>query len=222
LRQGSPSERQARKAYRRSLPPWIRLRRYLAALAGLAVVVLYFRVVGRDPVTWARHTWNNLRGNLVAVAPSRVTADPPPKHAVAANPPKDAIDGNPATAWAAPVTANAQPNRGSCAFGALNPGLLLTLPQTTTVRAIAVRAGLDATDISRTLYPRPRELDLGFSRSQCQRVVLGDNPNWQKISIRPVATNSVRISIATVYPAKRTDREQLAHISEVRLLARPN
>lgn len=218
---GTPAERQARKSYRRSLPIWIRLRRYVAVLVALALVFLYFRVVGRDPVAWARHTLDAIRGTLVPVAAVQAASDPP-NGAIRGYPPRGATDGRLDTAWATVLLAGSQPVGSPCDAAGQQAALLLTTPKPVTVRGLEIRAGLDASNPQRPQFWRPKVLDLSFSDATCQRVVLKDSPGWQRISLRPVKTSAARIAVVAGYPPQGGGTQRLAQITEIRLMQRPD
>jgi hypothetical protein len=217
----TPAERQAHKSYRRSLPLWIRLRRYVAVLAALAVVFLYFRVVGRDPVAWAQHTLDAIRGTLVPVAAVQAASDPP-SQAVKGYPPRAATDGRIDTAWATVLLAGSRPIGSPCAAAGQQSALLLTTPKPLTVRGLEIRAGLDASNPQRLQFWRPRVLDLSFSDGTCQRVVLKDSPGWQRVSLHPVKTSAARIAVVAGFAPQGGGTSRLVQITEIRLLQRPN
>lgn len=214
-------DRRARRTYRRSLPVWMRVRRYVAAVAALALVFVYFRVVGRDPVGWVQRIVDSVRGTLVGVPSVSVAADP--ADAVVPHfPPRAAIDGRSDTAWSTVLASGKYPAGPPCATVGQQAALLLSIPAETTVRAIDIRAGLDVPAAQRVTYWRPKLLDISFADGSCQRVTLHDTPAWQKVDLAPVKTNAVRVTVVAGFPSQKLSRgPQFVYISELRLLERP-
>ena len=66
----------ARKAFRKSLPLWIRLRRWLVVLAVLVLVGAFLHFVGRDPIAWVKQQIYALRGTVVAAKNITASSDP--------------------------------------------------------------------------------------------------------------------------------------------------
>jgi hypothetical protein len=216
---GQPgSERAARAAYRRSLPWPVRMRRVLVVLVVALLGLGYLHFVGRDPVTWARHQLDALRGALVSV--SDVTARAPAGSSPVPDfPATAAVDGDSATAWAIRFTGPQQVTGTTCTAVADTNGLLLAAPQQVTLRAIKVHAGFPGENAQ--LRWRPRTLELWFPDGSCQRVNLADTAKPQQIRIHRVKANAVRIAVVAGYPPQGGSTDALTAITEIALLTRP-
>ncbi len=215
------SDRSARAAYRKSLPMLVRMRRAIVALVVLASTFGYLHFVGRDPLTWARHRLDTLRGTLVAV--NGVTAAPDPPSAVLRDfPAAGAVDQFANTAWATNFAGPERPSTTTCVASANQGALLLTAPGRITLRAVRVRGGLGAGDQDRPLQWRPKALDLGFSDGTCQRVALQDAPGEQVLTVHTVRTNVVRVTIVAGYPPPPGNGLPLAAVADIALMTRPS
>jgi hypothetical protein len=223
-------------AYRRSLPLRYRLLRWLWGVVGLGAVVGAFALLVHDPVGWIGDKWADLRGNLTQVEPLRAVGEPATA-AIAGFPAANLVDnrGDTAwtTAWSAAIASN--PARSECvppaapaasvapaAPAADAPASALLLPEhIVTVRAVTVAAGLFEQDPLRERQWRPKTLQLAFSDGSCQQITLTDTAGEQQLSVDPVATTQVRISVLDAYePGPDQPIDQIS-ISEVRVFTRP-
>ncbi|HEU5266824.1 MAG TPA: hypothetical protein VFU35_08985 [Jatrophihabitans sp.] len=212
------SERAARAAYRRSLPWPVRMRRVLVVLAVLVLAFAYLRFVGRDPVSWARHRFDALRGTLVSV-PDLTASSPRATTPVPGYPAKAAIDGRSDTAWATSFAGPERVTGSTCTAVADTNGLLLTAPGPVTVRAIKIHGGYP--DKNAALRWRPKTIELWFPDGHCQRVNLADSPKPQQRKIHAVKTNAVRIAVVAGYPPEGGSTDPHTAITELALLMRP-
>jgi hypothetical protein len=212
------SERAARAEYRKSLPWHVRMRRVLIVLAALLLGFGYLHFVGRDPISWARHRLDALRGTLVSVPD--VTATSPDGAADAPNyPAKGAVDGRSDTAWATPFSGPARITGSTCTASADTNGLLLAMPEQVTVRAIKIHIGFP--DKNAKLRWRPKTLELWYPDGSCQRVNLADSPQPQQVRIHSIKTNAVRIAIVAGYSPEGGSKQPVTAITEIALLMRP-
>jgi len=210
----------SRAAYRRSLPSRYRVARVVVALVLVGLVSALLVVAGRNPITWARARWADLRGTLTPV--SDVTASADPGQAVLREyQPRWAVDNVLDRAWATTWRGGGSDSR---ACGPIQGGgtatLRLALPDRTQLRAIEVAAGLPKDDPLRPLQWRPRMLELRFADGTCERVPLADRPEAQRVKIKLVTTDAVAVAVAAAYPPKSGQGNRVA-ISEIRLLRRP-
>jgi hypothetical protein len=216
----SATDRSARATYRKSLPLWIRLRRWIVAAVVIALVWVFLHFVGRDPLSWARQRIYALRGTVVAAtnitaASNPSTADPKGTNAA------HAIDGDPNTAWPTTFTGGTTAAGTPCARTADQTALELTSRTEITVRAINIRAGL-ALALNRGLFRSPTVFDLEFSDGSCRSVTVRDDPNWQLVRFAAVRTTSVRITVAAATNAGGGSSSKVAAISDVQLMVRPH
>jgi len=217
---GDTSRRQARAAYRRSLPARYRVTRVLAGVAAVAMGGSLLSLAGHNPAGWLREQWYAVRGTLEPVP--EVTARADPAHAVVAGYlPGFAVDGTLDQAWATTWSGGGAtgaacgpiPNGGRAA-------LVLTLPERVTLRGVEVAPGLPAEDPQRVLQWRPRLLQLTYADGSCERVELADSGELRKHRVRAVSTTTVRVEIAAAAPP-RSGRDGGVAIGEIRLLCRP-
>jgi hypothetical protein len=213
------SERAARTAYRRSLPWPVRMRRALIALGVLLLGLGYLHFVGRDPVSWARHQVDALRGTLVKV-PDVTARAPAGSSPVPDFPATAAVDGDKDTAWAIPFAGPQQVSGSACTAVSDTNGLLLSMPQEVTLRAMKVHGGFPGPDAQQRW--RPRTLELWFPDGKCQRVNLVDTATPQQLRIHAVRANAVRIAVVAGYPPQGGGSNQAyTAITEIALLTRP-
>jgi hypothetical protein len=205
----------------RSLPLRVRLLRVIGVLGALVLALGLFRFVGRDPISWTRHTINNLRGALVTV--DGLTARPDPASTPAAQAAANAlVDSHPDTSWSASWT---DPTTGATSLtcGPVGPqsAVSVTAPRPIRLRAIQLRGGLSTEDQTRLLQSRPRILELRFSNGSCQRVTVKDVFDRQTVSVHAVTTDSVRVSVVGTYAPEVSPGIPAVSISEMSLLTRP-
>jgi len=211
--------RAERRAYRRSLAGRARAFRVGFALTILVTLVLAAAVVGQNPVGWARHRLDDLRGSLTPITPINAAADPPrsvPKGFSAAG----AIDRDLNTAWSIRFSAPGS-DVLTCGPGPVTPALLLTSSDKFMLRAFDLRAGLSPSDPDRLHQWRPAVLEIRGSGGLCERVGLNDTDKVQRVKLkRPMTTNSLRVAVVGAYPPQGGALTFTA-ITEITLLARP-
>ena len=214
-------DRRARRAYRRSLPAWYRWRRWLIALAVLALVVVALVVVGKNPVTWAKARWYDLRGTTVTAPVDRVV--PVPQNSVADGFGVDGLaDPRIAQSWATgwPST-TARPD--NCGEGNGTGGLRLVLTSPSRLRGLEVTTGLpdDAAAYARMFHARL--VDISWPGG-CAERELKDVTGLQRLSLDTGhEVRHLTLHVASAYPPPANVRatEQVA-ITEIRLLERPS
>lgn len=216
--------RAARRAFRRSLPMGLRLRRGAGIAGALAAVIGLLFLFGTNPVAWVKDRIADLRGSIAEVADVRAAGEPSDA-VVPQFPAEYATDNLGDTSWAvvwrdpggAPpcVPTSASPAAGTAG------SLLVLLPRPTTVRAVTVAGGLPAVDPRRPHQFRPKALTLAFSDGTCQQVNLTDTAELQQVSISPVATDAIRVTVSQIYPPLPEQPMDLVGLSEFRVLARP-
>lgn len=213
---------QARRAFRRSLPPGLRIRRYLGIAAVVALIGGLLFVVGNNPVRWVKDRIGDLRGSLSEVA--LTVASEPPDAQVPGYPVEYVVDRQEtawATTWRPPGTAGSCVPPGVAAPAGSMGTLLLVLSAPTTVRALEIAAGLPESDQRRPHQYRPKTLELTFSDGTCRQVAVADDPALQQIPLDPIVTDQIRVSIVDVWPPLPDNPMDLVAITEIRVLARP-
>ncbi len=213
---------EARRAFRRSLPAGLRIRRYLGIGAVVALIGGLLFVVGSNPVRWVKDRIGDLRGSLAEV--QLTVASEPPDAQVPGYPVEYVVDRQEtawATAWKAPGTAGACVPPGVAAPAGSMGTLLLVLSAPTKVRALEIAAGLPESDQRRPHQYRPKTLELTFSDGTCRQIQVADDPGLQRIPIDPIVTDQIRVSIVDIWPPLPDDPQDLVAITEIRLLARP-
>lgn len=187
-------DREARKAYRRSLPPLYRWRRVVIAVVGFAMFVGLGALLSRNPVALARDGWHKVNNDYVTVAGVRVRVDPA-EATVPGSDPASLLDGTEqewTMAWSP---------TGSSTCGAA-PGtatVVFTFPATQ-IRRVVIASGLAATNPQRPTQPRPAEIGIAFDDGPCHAESLIDDPKEQVITIdsgrRPVTQMTLGIASA--------------------------
>jgi Double zinc ribbon len=210
------SERAARSAYRRSLPMRYRVLRVASGVAAVAVVIAFFAAAGRDPLGWTRRQVYALRGTVVPVSGLTAVSQGPVQPG---DPAANAVDQNADTAWAIPMK---PPGTVGPDCGASASAMVITISgaKPVTIRALDVTPGLLATDPNWQLRWIPQELEIQGAGGSCQRVTLKKAQGTQRVKIKAVTTNLLRVSIVAALqpPAGGTN---VAGITEIRLMKRP-
>lgn len=208
------ADRAARRAYRRSLPPFYRWRRVLIGLL-VAVLALAGALWVRHPVAAAQHGWYGVTRHYVDVTPLAAEALPSALTA-AGSAPAYAVDGT-EQAW----TEVWQPTGGSpCGAAPGTAELVLTFAPTR-VRQLQLLPGLPAANPRRTAQPQPKTIGVTFPGRPCQVVPLDNNvpaPGPVKVDSRGLVT-SVRIGIGAVHGP--VDPTSVVSITEVVLRSYP-
>ncbi len=178
----------------------------------------YLHFVGRDPVTWARHRLDAVRGTLVAVPD--VTARSTSSSGVVKDfEPGNAVDGDSKTAWATGFDGPTRVTGRTCTASIGVNGLVLTASQDITLRAIKVHSGFP--DNAGDLEWRPRTLELWFPDGTCQRIAVANSAEPQLIKIHSVKANAVRIAVVAGYQPKGGSAQPTTAITEIALMTRP-
>ena len=218
-------EKDARRAYRHSLPMRYRAQRILAGILVVAGIGAGSTLLGHNPAAWIKDRWADLQNTLILISDVQAVTEPADA-AVADFPATAAVDNRADTAWATTWTNSTAPPT-SCQAPSVTPAagstgsLLLLLSQPATVRAISILPGLPDNDPRRIHQWRPKTLQVGFSDGECQQVTLTDSPELQQLDLTPTATAALRISVVDTFAASPDQPSDLVAISEVRLLSRP-
>jgi len=170
-------DREARRAYRRSLPPLYRWRRVIIGAVLFALFVGFGALLSRDPVALANQTWHRVNNDYVTVAGVQVQVDPADA-SVSGSDPRSLVDGTEqewTMAWAptGPSTCGAAPGTGTVIF---------TFPPTQ-IRRVVIAPGLAATNAQRPTQPRPAAIGLSFDNGPCRAETLADDAAQQVIII---------------------------------------
>lgn len=219
---GGGTSREARSAYRSSLP----LRYRVVRVLGLALLVL--AAVGawtawqHDPVQWVRQQWYALRGTLVEVSvdEARASTQPPDVDAASAS---LAVDERPGDAWSTawPAdTPDVELAAEACADVPRGTAtLVLPLQQVSTVRGLDAATQITLSGGDR--MPRVVQLQVGDA---CRQVELDESGEQQRVTFDdPLEGDLVRVSVLAAYPpAAAQARPQRVFLGEVRLLQRPD
>ena len=171
-------DREARKAYRRSLPPLYRWRRVIIAVVAFALFIGLGALISRNPVALASSGWHRLNNDYVTVAGVQARVDPI-EAAIPGSDPAALLDGTEqewTMAWA--------PTGAASACGAA-PGtgtVIFTFPATQ-VRRIVIAPGLAAANNQRPTQARPATIGLTFDNGTCHPEDLTDTADQQVITI---------------------------------------
>ena len=209
-------DREARRAYRRSLPPLYRWRRVLITVLVLAVLAAMAVVLRRDPVGVLKGTWYGLTRTYVTVTGIQAVVEP----ADAASPP---------TTPAALVDSSVEeftmkwtPSAVSTCDAAPGTATIVLRFPPARVRQLQVVPGLDLSNPQRARQPLPKLLGVRFDGGPCTPVPLSNAPTQPAAKLdsgRPVT--EMRIGIADAYPAG-ADAQPLISITELIVKAYPS
>ncbi len=208
------ADRSARRAYRRSLPPFYRWRRVLIGLL-VALLALGGLVWVRHPVAAARDTWYRVNKEYTPVTPVVAFVEPPAATVAGADP--AALVDRTVREW----TMSWQPASATACGAAPGTGEIVLTFAPTRIRRLQIVPGLDQSNPRRGQQLLPQEIGVTYPGARCQRVVLDRSDRQQPIvldSRTPVT--SVRIGIGSVYPGA-ADAAPLVSLTEVVLLAYP-
>ncbi|MDN5770929.1 MAG: zinc ribbon domain-containing protein [Microlunatus sp.] len=209
-------DREARREYRRSLPPLYRWRRVIIAVLVLALCVGLGALLRRDPVSLAKSGWYRLTKDYVPVAGVQAQVDPPSATAPGSDP-AAAVDGTVAE-W---TMVWAPTGESECGAAPGTGTLVLTFPATR-VRQIRVNPGLDQTNPLRDRQPQPKVIGISFDGGACQPFPLQQTATVESLDADSGTTvTQVRIGIASAYPAP-ADAKPLISLTEVRLMTFPS
>lgn len=170
-------DREARRAYRRSLPPLYRWRRVIIGVLVFALCVGLGALLRRDPVALATAGWHRINNDYVTVAGVQVQVEPADA-TVPGSDPRSLVDGTEqewTMTWAptGSSTCGAAPGTGTVIF---------TFPATQITRVV-IAPGLAAANAQRPTQPRPATVGLSFDNGPCQSADLADDAKQQVINI---------------------------------------
>ena len=218
-----PTDRRARREYRRSLPPLYRWRRVLIGLLVIACAAGVLFVIGKNPVGWVKATWYDVRGTLEPV--DGVTFTELPNGSAAQNYDTTALGTpEPDDSWATTWTNAAMAPVADCAGQRAARGMVaVTFTEPVRVRRLEIRAGLPAENSLRPLTFRPSRVFVTYGPGQCAVLQLQDDPGVQAVDIDTgTAVSSLRLAVGAAYPARVDGRQNLVALSGIRVLSRPN
>lgn len=170
-------DREARKAYRRSLPPLYRWRRVIIAVVAFALFIGLGALISRNPVALATSGWHRINNDFVTVAGVQARVEP----ADATSPGSDPaalLDGT-EQEW----TMNWAPTGASACGAAPGTGTVVFTFPPTQIRRVVIAPGLAATNNQRPTQPRPATIGITFDNGTCQPKVLADDAGQQVITI---------------------------------------
>jgi ribosomal protein L40E len=209
-------DREAARAYRRSLPPLYRWRRVIIAVVVFVLFIGFGALLQLGPVALAQDGWHRLTKQYVTVSGVQVMVNPTTASAPGSEP-QSLVDSSQqqwTMAWA--------PTGESPACGAA-PGtgtLIFTFPATR-VRQVIVWPGLDAGNPQRDLQAQPRVIAIGFPDGSCQSAPLEKAAGPQRIAVDSgVPVTQLRLGIASAYPVT-PDTKPLISLTEVTIRAFP-
>jgi ribosomal protein L40E len=209
-------DREAARAYRRSLPPLYRWRRVIIAVVVFALFIGLGALVQIGPIALAKSGWYRLTKQYVTVSGVQVMVNPTTASAPDSNP-QALVDSSRqewTMAWA--------PTGESPSCGAA-PGtgtLIFTFPATR-VRQVVIWPGLDADNPQRSLQPQPQVIGIGFPDGSCQPAQLENTADSQRISVDSGApVTQLRLGIASTYPAT-PEMKPLISLTEVTIRSHP-
>jgi hypothetical protein len=214
----NPEERQARRAYRHSLPPLYRWRRVMIGVLTPIALMALLAVVGKDPAGWAKDRWHDAKGDVVQVFDVKAAAVPRPS-ALRDNPAANLVDNNPKQAWATRWVPTG--NKAPVCGGAPNVGQVqVTLPPTR-IRQIRVRAGVNDPS-QQPLQFLPATLHVTLSDKTCRVLSLKRTAQEQMIDFdSETEVTSVRIGVASAIQPPDPRAQRIVAISELSLWSRP-
>ncbi|MFC5263934.1 hypothetical protein ACFPJ1_17625 [Kribbella qitaiheensis] len=214
-----PTDRRARREYRRSLPPLYRWRRVIIAVGLLVAVLVLLSLIGKDPVGWAKDKFYAVRGTLVVADPVDYAGSPPESVAKGYDPAalgSAAVDDAWATAWTPLAPLDGCPGKAAA------KGLVsLTFKDPVRVRRLDVRAGLPADNAKRTLQFRPSVL-LVMYEGRCSELQLKDISDLQQLKLDTgVPVKQLLVAVGATYPGRTDAAENLTALTSLAVLSRP-
>jgi hypothetical protein len=134
---------EARRAFRRSLPMGLRVRRWMFMGGTVGVIVGLLYLTGNNPIRWTKDRIADMKGSVVEVSGVQAATEPAAEQLPLY--PADAALDRLATAWASQWRPPG--DAGACIPPGVTPpagslgSLVLTLPQATTVRSLEIVSG---------------------------------------------------------------------------------
>lgn len=209
-------DREAKRAYRRSLPPLYRWRRVIIAVIAFALFVGLGALLRSNPVSLAKNAWYRLTDTYVTVAGVQVQTNPTTATAPGSNP-QSLVDGS-VQEW---TMSWAPTGESSCGAAPGTATVIFTFPATR-VRQVLIVPGLDKSNPQRELQPQPKVIGLSFGDGPCTPVTLANDSKQQPIGLdSKVPVTQLRLGIASTYPAG-PDAKPLISLTEVVIRAFPN
>ena len=209
------ADRAARRAYRRTLPPFYRWRRVGIAVLAVVVVTLAGVVTRGNPGRFLKDGWSWLNKEYVVVTPTSVEVNPAAVFPGSGR--EKLIDGT-----VNEFTMNWVPGSvAACAPGAGTDWITLNIAPAR-IRRIVISPGLDAGNAKRTLQPVPKRLAVRFGDGPCQSVSLDAEPGPLRRDLDSgEEVSQVHLAIAEAFPAG-ADAEPAISITEVVLKKYPD
>ena len=209
-------DREAARAYRRSLPPLYRWRRVIIAVLVFALFIGFGALLQLGPVALAQDGWHRLTKQYETVSGVQVMVNPTTASAPDSNP-QSLVDSSKqewTMVWA--------PTGEATACGAA-PGtgtLIFTFPATR-VRQVIIWPGLDADNPQRDLQQQPQVIGIGFPDGSCHPAKLEPKAEPQKISVDSGApVTQLRLGIAST-TAATPEMKPLISLTEVTIRSYP-
>ncbi len=209
-------DREAARAYRRSLPPLYRWRRVIIAVLVFALFIGFGALLQLGPVALAQDGWHRLTKQYETVSGVQVMVNPTTASAPDSNPQSlvDSSEQEWTMAWAPTgesPTCGAAPGTGT---------LIFTFPATR-VRQVIIWPGLDADNPQRELQPQPQVIGIGFPDGSCHPATLKAKAEAQRIAVDSGApVTQLRLGIASTYPPP-ADTRPLISLTEVTIRSYP-
>lgn len=208
-------DREARKAYRRSLPPLYRWRRVIIGIVVFALFVGVGALLRSNPVALARDGWYRLTKQYVTVGGVQVQVDPATATAPASDP-RSLVDGS-VQEW---TMAWAPAGESACGAAPGTATVILTFPATR-IRQVLIAPGLDQSNPQRDLQPQPKLVGIDFGDGSCTPFTLAEGPKPSTIDLdSEIAVTQLRLGIGSAYPAG-PDARPLISLTEVILRSYP-
>jgi uncharacterized OB-fold protein len=210
-------DREAARAYRRSLPPLYRWRRVIIAVLVFALFIGFGALLQLGPVALAQDGWHRLTKQYETVSGVQVMVNPTSASAPDSNP-QSLVD-NSKQEW----TMVWAPTAGEATTCGAAPGtgtLIFTFPATR-VRQVIIWPGLDAGNPQRELQLKPDGIGIGFPDGTCYQASLDKGGAPVPIPVdsgEPVT--QLRLGIASTHPAS-PDIKPLISLTEVVIRAYP-
>ncbi|MGB3763608.1 MAG: hypothetical protein WA966_10315 [Ornithinimicrobium sp.] len=207
-------DRDARRAYRRSLPPLYRWRRVAIAFGCVIALSFAFAVVGNNPAAWAQQRWHDVMGTVVQVQGTSAEAVPEGSE-VEGSSASALTDADSGTAW---TTAWQAPPSDALCGQAPGGRARVTFPSTR-LKQVRLRTVDPAAN---PLQHRPAAVDLTLADGTCQRLPLAQQEGEQRIDFDsggPVT--SVVVSVAQVYPNADERAADEVALAGLALFSRP-
>lgn len=170
-------DREAKRAYRRSLPPLYRWRRVIIGVVVFALFVGLGALLRRDPAALAQDAWYRVNHEYVTVAGVQAQVDPADASAPGSDP-QLLLDGTEqewTMAW--------QPTGESSCGAAPGTGTLIFTFPATQIRRVIIAPGLAEKNSQRPTQPRPRAIGISLGDGPCRPFTLADDFQQQRLTV---------------------------------------